>query len=241
MKNEEIMNKKCYEDTKIILSKYNIIPSIKLKLSDTINNNYDYSYKYDNIQVLDIDCIELCIQKAVNNNLLLLNMANAKIPGGCYDMCGDTQEEAIFRNTSASATLLKEYYPLKDDEYIYSSKVIIIKNKNKLITNPVDISMITIAAVVHSSNKKPFKKYEKNIMTRKINEIFVCAINNNIKILVLGAFGCGAFCCPVDEVVEIFKDRLKVYGNKFESIYFAISKNNDLYNYFYSNIVYEQK
>lgn len=206
MKNEELLNKKCYEDTKKILSNYKIFPSIKLKLSDTINNpsGYDYNYKYDNIQVLDIDCIELCIQKAINNNLLLLNMANAKIPGGCYNMDGNTQEEAIFRNTTASATLLKEYYPLKDDEYIYSPKITIIKN-NKLITNPVDISMITIAAVVHSSNKKPFKKNEKEIMIKKINEIFVCAINNNIKILVLGAFGCGAFCCPLMKLLIFLK------------------------------------
>lgn len=234
MKNEELLNKKCYEDTKQILSNYKIIPSIKLTVSQIINNDYDYNYKYDNIQVLDIDCIELCIK--LNKELLLLNMANAKIPGGCYNMDGNTQEEAIFRNTTASATLLKEYYPLKDDEYIYSPNILIIKN-NKLIDKPINMSMITIAAMVHSSNKKPFKKYEREIMIKKINEIFVCAINNNIKILVLGAFGCGAFNCPVDEVVDIFKDRLKVYGNKFDMIYFAISKNYDLYNYFYSHIL----
>ena len=44
--------------------------------------------------------------------------------------------------------------------------------------------------------------------------------NNNI--LVLSAWGCGAFGCPPYHMAKIFKKVLKVYDGIFEEIIFAI-------------------
>ena len=42
------------------------------------------------------------------------------------------------------------------------------------------------------------------------------------EVLILGAFGCGAFANPPEIVAKVFKEALEIYGKYFETVEFAV-------------------
>ena len=62
----------------------------------------------------------------------------------------------------------------------------------------------------------------------RIRNIFNAAIDNDIRVLILGAFGCGAFKNPPEIVAQAFRDVLleEHYDTCFTDIVFAIKSSN---------------
>lgn len=60
------------------------------------------------------------------------------------------------------------------------------------------------------------------LMRDRVNQIFKVALTTGADVLILGAFGCGAFCNPPDVVANLFKEATDKYGNWFETIEFAV-------------------
>ena len=76
-------------------------------------------------------------------------------------------------------------------------------------------------------NQKAYKvKYEKikSINYNRIKAIIECAVDNNVDILILGAFGCGAFGNKPQLVSKTFKNILidEEYYKYFKNVHFAI-------------------
>ena len=61
---------------------------------------------------------------------------------------------------------------------------------------------------------------------RRIRNIFEVAIENDVDILVLGAFGCGAFHNPPEVVTDAFRECLLElrYLNAFDEVVFAVKR-----------------
>lgn len=57
---------------------------------------------------------------------------------------------------------------------------------------------------------------------QRIERIFKIAIANGAEVLILGAFGCGAFMNPPEIVSKAFYDVQKKYGNCFQTIEYAV-------------------
>jgi len=57
---------------------------------------------------------------------------------------------------------------------------------------------------------------------QRIERIFRIAAANGAEVLILGAFGCGAFCNPPRIVAKAFYDVQKKYENFFETIEYAV-------------------
>ena len=71
-------------------------------------------------------------------------------------------------------------------------------------------------------------------MTSRIKKILDVAAKERNEVLILGAWGCGAFENPADIVARVFHKVLKNYD--FELVEFAIgAKDNENYNVF-SNV-----
>ena len=67
---------------------------------------------------------------------------------------------------------------------------------------------------------------------KRITRIFQVAIANGTEILVLGAFGCGAFCNPPMIVARAFRNVQEKYGGYFDTIEYAVfCKKNETENY----------
>lgn len=62
---------------------------------------------------------------------------------------------------------------------------------------------------------------EKLLMSR-IHRIFEVAVANNNEVLILGAFGCGAFRNPPELVAKVFRNVMQDYLDRFETIEYAV-------------------
>jgi uncharacterized protein (TIGR02452 family) len=220
-----------WEDTK----KYFDVNRRKVPFSTKINIYSLYEIEDDpkiknilvNVEIKNIDCLNMAIEYVQNNlSTVVLNMASDFIPGGGVANGRPAQEEEIFRRTNAHITHPRSLYPLHDDEIIYSPEITIIKDgrENNYNYRPeVKVSMIACAAL---RNPQLYAgKYSANdyqIMSDKIESLFMLSIVKKHDALVLGAFGCGAFHNPPIEVAGIFRAMVNKYGKYFKIIGFPI-------------------
>ena len=62
----------------------------------------------------------------------------------------------------------------------------------------------------------------KELHTSRIKRIIEVAIANKAEVLILGEFGCGAFCNPPELVAEVFAEYTEQYRECFDAIEYAV-------------------
>ena len=184
-------------------------------------------------------------------NPALLNFASGGHPGGGVETGARAQEETICRRSTLSYSIYgfdssyaERYgypyhagnnYSLKNlnSSLIYSPGVTVFKEGTEctLMEDPFKIAVITCAALnlngkyelkLDESGNMPAKA--KEITTNKVRNIFRVALMHGHDSMVLGAFGCGAFRNPPEEMAAIFHNVLdeSEFKNKFRLVTFAI-------------------
>jgi len=87
--------------------------------------------------------------------------------------------------------------------------------------------------VIVSAAPELFDDYDEDqyrkVMTERIRRILELAAKEKVEVLILGAFGCGAFQNPPEIVADIFASLIKNYN--FETVEFAVFCRNDTKNY----------
>ena len=222
------------------------IPNSKLKKS-VIYKDDDLK---DPISVKKFDSCKIYVQnidtflKAIEmgENTAILNMANSKTPGGGVSRGAVAQEECLCRRsnllyslysfTSWGDRLFKFRddfnYPISTYGGIYSPKVFIYRDPSyKTYLSGFYTNVISAAAIIHPKYDPEtlmIHKDQVHIVKRKIKSILRIALLNGNTKLVLGAFGCGAFCNPPKHVALLFKEVLESeeFKNAFEEICFAV-------------------
>ena len=182
--------------------------------------------------------------------IAVLNFASSVNPGGGVERGSLAQEEALCRISTLypcinnTKTLKGYYYPnrergsfLADNKIIYSPCVIVFKSDTdvpELLNGneyyPVDV--ITCAAPnyrKHYDEKlgkdvSAFTNYEDEyrIHYERAKHIIHSVLAHDIDILVLGAFGCGAFQNHPRVVAQAYRDVLKDYLQYFDLVEFAV-------------------
>ena len=178
----------------------------------------------------------------------VLNFANAYTPGGGVKYGDMAQEECLCRSSNLYSALtlpylLRNYYKwnskntgnMGTDAVIWSPGVTVFKTDDPV---PVEmgreewfyVDVLTCAAPYYDKNKKHPVTQEKlrDVFYHRVRNILEVAIANDTDILVLGAFGCGAFNNPPGLVADVFRELLidKGYFRFFSKIAFAIKKND---------------
>ncbi|KAJ5756277.1 hypothetical protein N7533_005820 [Penicillium manginii] len=167
----------------------------------------------------------------------VLNFANQAHIGGGFYTGSKAQEEDLCRRSTLIETLHPHFYPMDDDECIYSPSVFVFrenaaKNHKIMWTDRVsllpEVSVISMAAEQHP-NLNPAKDdhahaLSRELMQDKMRLILRVAANAFHRRLVLGAIGCGAFGHPSRHVAELWLDVLseEEFGGWFETIVFAV-------------------
>lgn len=191
----------------------------------------------------------------LNKKICALNFANAQNPGGGYLHGAQAQEEELCRQYPTLHTTLHEMkykynqYPLKFGELIYSHHVERLRENYKtgytIIDKPlIYCDFITCASAnLYQRTFSQILQQEYEHIIKSIDLIFKIAINNDVRILILGAWGCGAFS-PTDNVsptytytnfmANEFKKVAQKYIKCFDIIVFAVS--NDANGKVFQNI-----
>lgn len=181
----------------------------------------------------------------------VLNFANPWEPGGGVERGADAQEECLCRCSGLSICLKamedkfylphkKAFSPLANDDLIYTPDILVFKTDAwipRLMPESewYTVDVITCAAPVLA--KGFFKGSLSNeellgIHERRLGRILDAAIAEHVESIVLGAFGCGAFCNDPNVVASAFKHVLARCGHAFKNIEFAIySSDYEMKNY----------
>jgi uncharacterized protein (TIGR02452 family) len=240
-------NIKIYEDTRKIAlaSNFPIEPTIKYNLDSTIldiNVNKSESLKPEVLVIANDSFSAVELENTSSARILVLNMANGTTPGGGVSYGSFSQEENLFRRSNYFMTLFPDFYPISlpkrtkiiSEGILYSPTVTVFKDENyDLLNVPFQVSCLAVAAnfrpkkVVKDGLECYLDPKDKELMRLKINCIFRVAILHKHRVLVLSALGCGAFENPVDDVIELFNEAIKVYGKFFDKIVFAVRSHKD--------------
>lgn len=197
------------------------------------------------IRVLNSDSLDAALSLSAsapnNRHPCILNMANARSAGGGWEHGALAQEEALCYRTSLSRTLKKQHYPLPDRGGIYSPFVLVIRESMRSghdlldLTQPARlpvISVVSVAAVCLppvTTDAGGVERYalgqDRRLMEEKMRVVLRIAAKNGNRQLVLGAFGCGAFANPRQEVARMWASVLKepeFVGGWWSDVVFAV-------------------
>lgn len=177
-----------------------------------------------------------------------MNFANPVNPGGGVQNGAMAQEECLCRSSDLYLCLCADN--VRDDYYSYHSKkgnqfwsdrliytrdVTVFKDDKdipKLLPEKewFDVDVITCAAPYLAKRKYTNLTALSQLFESRIKNIFEAAIDNNVDVLILGAFGCGAFKNPAQVVAEAFNRTIKNYNYSdfFNKIVFAIKPTGEL-------------
>lgn len=175
----------------------------------------------------------------------VLNFAAWTTPGGGVESGCSAQEESLCRCStlypciSSEETFKSFYLPhremkkqaesyLHNDDIIYTPDVVVFKTDTDFPKSlPEDewykVDIITCAAPRLYSDYNEEKLEE--VISSRIEKVFKAPLvynSKNYDVLILGAFGCGAFKNPPELVAKIFNNHLKSFCYNFEVIEFPI-------------------
>lgn len=178
----------------------------------------------------------------------VLNFASATSPGGGVRSGAIAQEESLCRVSTLYPCLKdksmweKFYSPhhasqdsLHNDDIIYTPNVVVIKDDDyNMLESPFLVDIITCAAPNLRPN--PSKGSDCNtgntvgvnredlllLHERRARKILSTAAQRKVDVLILGAFGCGAFCNDPKVVATAYHNVIPSFLNSFKTIEFAI-------------------
>ncbi len=172
-------------------------------------------------------------------DVLALNFASAKNPGGGFLGGAKAQEEDLARQSALYDCLVTQprYYEenrafgsaLYTDHLIYSPRVPFFRDDAlALVAEPYLVSMITspapnAGALVRSGYSVDKIAEIPRVLARRAEHVLRVAEAHGHRVLVLGAWGCGAFHNDPELVARVWSELLRgPYAGAFERVVFAV-------------------
>ena len=242
------------------------IKSLKDSIANSIRNEY-VVYQSDAFDAGDIKAnpeMEIIVskkrtfeaaEKYAGKKVCCLDFANNHSMGGAPWSAG-AQEESICRISTlypCLKTQSKAFYEkhileyengeindMGSDDLIYIPGVTVFKTDESIPKLKEEDTWFNTDVIVCAAPVLAFH-YDENeyrhIMTERIKRILDVAAKEKVEVLILGAFGCGAFCNPPEIVSDIFASLIRNYN--FETVEFAVYCRSDTKNFdvFESNFV----
>ena len=195
----------------------------------------------------------------LGKKVAVLNFASATTPGGGVEKGASAQEECLCRVSNlflclSDKSVWRSFYQvhrnegdnIHNDDIIYTPDVHVIKNDNYQSYNESDqfnVDVITCAAPNFRENPnnsfnvdavepviiRPEELFR--VHYKRAAKIMQVAASKGVEVLILGAFGCGAFKNDPVVVAKAYKEALKNFRYTFKEVEFAIFCKWDWTNY----------
>jgi len=169
------------------------------------------------LEVHQIDTFE-CVTQYIRLGYhpVALDFASGTNPGGGWrSKQQGTQEEKLCNESDLGLLLEKKKYPIPKDSYHYLPKVIIYKNK--------------LTCGIIASELRSIASRTPEYLIGRIESLYQCAIKQGHDLIILGAWGCGAFK-ETNEDAEILAKAFKIVSQKYQSqiksVFAVLSKAN---------------
>jgi len=191
-------------------------------------------------QVKNDDCILATLSLLDDGfNPVMLNMANPFHPGGSYKRGASAQEENIFRRTNLAdlidSTRGKQrlLHPINRGEAIYCPRVQVFRGTSSeqyaLFPKPRTIAIMCSAAVrdpktvIDENGNRHLNERDSLNTKRIIYAQFETAMKNGHDTFVSGAFGCGGFNNPPEDIANTYRFIQETFfSGVFKKIVFPI-------------------
>ena len=172
-------------------------------------------------------------------NPCVLNMSSLFTPGGGWLRGTTAQEEMICYRSDlyVSLQLHADKYPLEGCKSIYSSGITVFRNDAMAIVGVRDQYTLSFISIPALRNPKLVHgcllPNDAQAMSEKIRTILRAGHHHGHRTMILGAFGCGAYGNPPEQVAGLFRDVLDEpeFKQAFTTIVFAIIDGSRTDNY----------
>ncbi|MDR1983920.1 MAG: TIGR02452 family protein [Prevotellaceae bacterium] len=213
-------------------------------------------FRSTSFSAIEADCLETAgLLISAGFNPCVLNMASRQNPGGGVVGGAGAQEENIFRRTNLFMSLYQfvDYstkygiarsensYPLeRKSGGIYSPEITVFRGSEQngyyLLQKPFNVSFVTVPAINRPALDMIDGKYRISSALveptkEKMRVILRIAGKYMHDSLVLGAFGCGAFCNPPEHVAELFLEVFyeDEFASRFKFVSFPVLDDHNTY------------
>ena len=249
------INKAVMDNTMDMCGKIN---SLKKSIGNSIKNEY-VLYQSEPINAGDIQKnpeMKVLVSKKrtfeaaeayKGKKICCLDFANYYSMGGAPWSAG-AQEESMYRVSTLYPCLYAQkqaFYEkhrhenvngeiddMSGHDLIYIPGVTVFKTDESIPKLKNEDSWFNTDVIV-SAAPELFDDYDEEqyhkVMTERIRRILDLTAKEKVEVLILGAFGCGAFENPPEIVADIFASLIKNYN--FETVEFAVFCRNDTKNY----------
>ena len=204
--------------------------------------------KADSVLVLpgDWGVVTQQLTKQYGRCFAVLNMANAYVPGGAYVEGAVAQEENMYRRSDCHFHIAPPYYDAEHDRYFPAATRLLsgedgvvyldTEHPRVCIRGPEDRSAANLGYPWLDDNEIfPFFElkaaaqdlrrgdaFDAEKARRQIRAQLETLKRANVRHVVLGAFGCGAFRNPAERVAKIYREELTSYRTDLDVVAFAI-------------------
>lgn len=168
-------------------------------------------------------------------DVVVLNFASAKNPGGGFKGGSQAQEESLARSGGLHACIhtsemynanRREKNPLYTEHLIYSPAVPFFRDDDgALLPEPWCCAVVTAPAVNAGVARKRGKSRTKikAVMRARMARVLTLAASHGHDTIVLGAWGCGVFRNDPAEVAGLFREALDgEHRGAFSRAHFAV-------------------
>jgi uncharacterized protein (TIGR02452 family) len=148
-----------------------------------------------------------------SNRVAILNMASCLRPGGGVMTGATSQEEFLCTRTTLYPALRESFYRLPEVSAIYTPNVLVFRNKEgedlpKSERYHVDVASAAMLRGPDISEKRGVRTWanegDMETVLAKMRVVMRSLVQHEVKRVVLGAWGCGAYGNPVDEVARLW-------------------------------------
>ncbi len=178
-------------------------------------------------------------RKYRGRKVLVLNFASATNPGGGVLWGSSAQEESLCRCSTlypclTTGTLWENYYlfhrnrmdDLYTDACIYTPDVLSIKtdtaNPERLPREEWQKVDVLTCAAPNLRQRDLDEAVLYDLHVQRAHQILGAAAVHRADVVILGAFGCGAFCNSPRVVASAYKHSLDSFSRAFETVEFAV-------------------
>jgi uncharacterized protein (TIGR02452 family) len=154
-----------------------------------------------------------------NGNVCILNMASPLRPGGGVLTGATSQEEFLCSRTTLLPSLKESFYRLPElggiftfDVLVFRSSLSLSDSKGELpvserwFVDVISAGMLRFPELEGGEEEvKKLGKKDRETVEGKIRAVLRIAQRKSVKKLVLGAWGCGAYGNPIQDIAAAFK------------------------------------